>query len=89
MGAKKNLSPPIFSPEETAFGERLLLLLGGDGFFSSGLFCSNFFSGHSFYVLFVSLNFGIFSFSEGEGIMRPSFEFVNGVKQNFLERGGE
>jgi hypothetical protein len=73
---KKSVSPDFLTPGETAFGERLLLLLGG-GFFGGGFF-NSFFSGHSFYVLFVSLNFGIVSFSEGDGIMLPSPEFVNG-----------
>jgi len=79
--AKKNLSPLIVS-KETALRERLLFLFGG-GLFSSGLF--SFFGGHSFYFL-VLLNFGIFSFSEGAGIMLAAAEFVNGVKQNIFGR---
>jgi hypothetical protein len=39
------------------------------------------------FIFLVLLNFGIFSFSEGAGIMLAAAEFVNGVKQNFFGPG--
>jgi hypothetical protein len=33
------------------------------------------------FIFFVLLNFGIFSFSEGAGIMLAAAEIVNGVKK--------
>jgi hypothetical protein len=41
------------------------------------------------FISLVLLNFGIFSFSEGAGIMLAAAEFVNGVKQNIFGAGSK